>query len=70
MEDEEKTYATSAEMDEVKKSIEALKQTQDDNNRQMQLQMDKLMGLMASFMSGQNGREPSDRQSSYQGSRC
>lgn len=33
----------------------------------MQLQMDKLMGLMANFMNGQTGREPSDRQSSYQG---
>lgn len=31
-EEEEKSYATSTEMEEVKKSIEALKKSQDDNN--------------------------------------
>lgn len=31
-EDEEKTYVTSTEMEDVKKSIEALKKTQGDNN--------------------------------------
>lgn len=66
-EEEERAYATSAEMEDVKKSIEALKKIQEDNNLQMQSQMDKLMGLMANFMNGQTGRELSDRQSSYQG---
>lgn len=53
-------------MEEVRRSIEALKKTQEDNNLKLQLQMDKLLGLMANFMNGPANRELPDKQSSYQ----
>lgn len=52
--EEKKSYATSVEMDEVKRSIEAHKKTKEDNN----LQMDKLVGLMANFMNDPANRNP------------
>lgn len=66
-EEEEKVYATSSEVEDFKRSVEALKKVQEESNSQMQLQMDKLMGAMANFMNSPTTRELSEKQSSCQG---
>lgn len=67
VEEGERAYASSAEMEELKSSIEALKKVQEDNNTHVQMQMDKLVGLMANFMKSSTKLEPFDKQSSCQG---
>ena len=61
VEEEEKVYATTSEVEDLKRSIEALKKAQENSNLHMQLQMDKLMGAMANFMNSPTPRELFDK---------